>query len=73
MKLNHLSILGSEKMNSPQSLNAPTKAEQLTVGSEMDGTVEGEMKAEEKRQNDEWWAEYADYHPKGEGNTMNRG
>lgn len=39
----------------------------------MDGTVESELKAEEKRQEDEHWARYTDLHPKGEGNTMNRG
>jgi len=39
----------------------------------MDGTVQGELKGEEKRQEDERWAQYTDLHPKGEGNTMNRG
>lgn len=39
----------------------------------MDGTLEGEGKAEEKRQEDERWARYTDTHPRGSGNTMNRG
>ncbi|KAF8511153.1 serine/threonine protein phosphatase PP2A-associated protein [Hysterangium stoloniferum] len=57
----------------PQSQNAPTRTEQLTLDAEMDGTAEAERKAEEKRQEEEQWAQYTDLHPKGEGNTMNRG
>ncbi|KAF8495299.1 TAP42-like protein [Gautieria morchelliformis] len=57
----------------PQSQHAPTRTEQLTLDSEMDGTGESELKAEEKRQEEERWARYTDIHPKGEGNTMNRG
>ncbi|KAF8590031.1 serine/threonine protein phosphatase PP2A-associated protein [Ramaria rubella] len=57
----------------PQSQNTPTHSEQLTLDSEMDGTMESELKAEEKREEDERWAQYIDMHPKGEGNTMNRG
>ncbi|KAG9318611.1 TAP42-like protein [Chiua virens] len=51
----------------------PTSSEQLTIESEMDGRVLGDLKAEEKRHNDEQWAQYKDTHPKGAGNTMNRG
>ena len=58
---------------SPASQNAPTTSEQLEVDSEMDGTVGGELKAEEKRQKDEKWARYTDDHPRGVGNRMNRG
>lgn len=43
------------------------------MDSEMDGTVAGEEKAEEKRQKDEKWAQFKDTHPRGAGNTMNRG
>jgi len=57
----------------PQSLEQPTTSEQLAMDSEMDGTLFGEDKAEQKRQKDEKWARYADTHRKGEGNTMNRG
>jgi len=39
----------------------------------MDGTAEGELKAEEKRKKDESWAMYTDENPRGAGNTMNRG
>jgi immunoglobulin-binding protein 1 len=39
----------------------------------MDGTVFGELTAEEKRQKDEEWAQYKDAHARGSGNTMNRG
>ncbi len=55
------------------SLEQPTSSEQLQIDSEMDGTVRGEEKEEEKRQKDEKWAQYTDAHPKGAGNTMNRG
>ncbi|CAA7271528.1 unnamed protein product [Cyclocybe aegerita] len=51
----------------------PTSSEQLAIDSEMDGTLEGEMKEEEKRQKDEKWARYTDDNPRGAGNTMNRG
>ncbi|KAG8217635.1 TAP42-like protein [Butyriboletus roseoflavus] len=50
-----------------------TSSEQLTIDSEMDGIVLGELKAEEKRRKDEQWAQYRDTHPRGAGNTMNRG
>jgi len=39
----------------------------------MDGTLFAEGREEEKRQKDESWARYTDSHPKGAGNTMNRG
>ncbi|KAJ3483912.1 hypothetical protein NLI96_g5990 [Meripilus lineatus] len=57
----------------PQSEAKLTTSEQLALDSEMDGTLFGEEKAEEKRQKDETWAQYTDTHPKGAGNTMNRG
>ncbi|EKM55277.1 uncharacterized protein PHACADRAFT_120474 [Phanerochaete carnosa HHB-10118-sp] len=50
-----------------------TTSEQLQLDSEKDGTAFGEQRAEEKRQKDEKWAQYSDTHPKGAGNTMNRG
>ena len=43
------------------------------MDAEMDGTADGEAKAEEKRLKDERWAQYTDANPKGAGNTMNRG
>ncbi|PPQ77521.1 hypothetical protein CVT25_011318 [Psilocybe cyanescens] len=52
---------------------APTSSEQLAIDSEMDGTLEGHMKEEMKRQKDENWARFTDENPKGAGNTMNRG
>jgi hypothetical protein len=58
---------------SPASLEQPTSSEQLQIDSEMDGTVAGEEKAEEKRQKDEKWAQFKDANPRGAGNTMNRG
>lgn len=39
----------------------------------MDGTLEGEEKAEQKRAEDEKWAQFTDANPRGAGNTMNRG
>ncbi|KAH9952072.1 serine/threonine protein phosphatase PP2A-associated protein [Amylocystis lapponica] len=57
----------------PQSEAEPTSSEQLALDAEMDGTAFGEQKAEEKRQKDENWARYTDTHPRGAGNTMNRG
>lgn len=57
----------------PQSAEKLTTSEQLALDAEMDGTVFGEQKVEEKRQKDEKWAQYTDTHPKGAGNTMNRG
>ncbi|PAV23868.1 serine threonine phosphatase pp2a-associated [Pyrrhoderma noxium] len=57
----------------PQSAAAPTRKEQLAVDSEMDGTLEGEEKAEKKRAEDEKWAQFTDANPRGAGNTMNRG
>ncbi|CCL99997.1 uncharacterized protein FIBRA_02022 [Fibroporia radiculosa] len=56
-----------------QSEEAPTIKEQLALDAEMNGTVFGEDKAEEKRQQDERWAQYTDTHQRGAGNTMNRG
>ena len=58
---------------SSASQNRRTTSEQLQLDSEMDGTLFGEQRAEEKRQKDEKWAQYTDSHPKGAGNTMNRG
>ncbi|KAJ3715711.1 serine/threonine protein phosphatase PP2A-associated protein [Lentinula raphanica] len=55
------------------SQNAPTTSEQLALDAEMDGTVEGEEKAEAKRIKDENWARFTDENPRGAGNTMNRG
>ncbi|KAK0196789.1 TAP42-like protein [Armillaria mellea] len=55
------------------SENTPTSSEQLAIDAEMDGTVEGEAKAEEKRLKDENWAGFTDENPRGAGNTMNRG
>lgn len=52
---------------------APTSSEKLAIDSEMDGTADGEKRAEEKRLKDESWARYVDEHPRGAGNTMNRG
>ncbi|KAH7889614.1 TAP42-like protein [Phlebopus sp. FC_14] len=57
----------------PRSEAQPTSAERLAEDSEMDGTVFGEMKSEEKRQKDEQWAQFKEANPKGAGNTMNRG
>ncbi|QRV99748.1 Type 2A phosphatase-associated protein 42 [Ceratobasidium sp. AG-Ba] len=55
------------------SAEAPTLSEQLEMHAELDGTVFGEEKSEEKRRKDEEWAVYTDSNPKGLGNTMNRG
>jgi len=55
------------------SYAAPTSSEKLAIDSEMDGTADGEKRAEEKRLKDESWARYVDEHPRGAGNTMNRG
>ena len=66
LSLTHVTI-------SPASEAKPTSKEQLAIDAEQDGTVFGEEKAEEKRQKDESWAQYTDTHPKGAGNTMNRG
>lgn len=57
----------------PRSEKEPTTSEQLALDAEMDGTAFGEVKAEEKRLKDERWAQYTDAHPRGAGNTMNRG
>ncbi|KAI0780558.1 serine/threonine protein phosphatase PP2A-associated protein [Trametes elegans] len=57
----------------PASESQPTSKEQLAIDAEQDGTAFGEEKAEEKRLKDESWAQYTDTHPKGAGNTMNRG
>jgi hypothetical protein len=58
---------------SPQSQNQLTESEMLALAAEMDGTLEGDIKSEEKRKKDEDWAAYTDAHRKGEGNTTNRG
>ncbi|KAF8077713.1 serine/threonine protein phosphatase PP2A-associated protein [Lyophyllum atratum] len=57
----------------PASEAEPTSSEQLELESEMDGTRDGEDKAEAKRLKDENWARFTDENPKGAGNTMNRG
>ena len=57
----------------PASQSAPSSSERLAIDAEMDGTAEGELKAEEKRKKDESWANYTDENPRGAGNTMNRG
>ncbi|KAF8559702.1 TAP42-like protein [Imleria badia] len=57
----------------PQPEAKPPSSEQLAIDSEMDGTVLGELKAEEQRHKDEQWAQYKEAHPRGAGNTMNRG
>ncbi|KAF5373588.1 hypothetical protein D9758_000807 [Tetrapyrgos nigripes] len=57
----------------PASEQEPTSSEQLAIDAEMDGTLEGEEKAEMKRQKDEKWAVFTDENPRGSGNTMNRG
>jgi len=63
-------ILSTEGARSEAKLPS---SEQLTIDSEVDGTALGELKAEEKRHKDEQWAQYKDTHPRGAGNTMNRG
>ena len=57
----------------PKSEEKLTTSEQLQLDSEMDGTAFAEEREEEKRQKDENWARYTDAHPRGAGNTMNRG
>lgn len=57
----------------PQSETRLTTKEQLALDAEQDGAVFGEEKAEEQRQQDEKWAQYTDTHPRGAGNTLNRG
>ncbi|KAI0672844.1 TAP42-like protein [Trametes maxima] len=61
------------KIFRPASENKPTSKEQLAMDAEQDGTLFGEEKAEEQRQQDESWAHYTDHNPRGAGNTMNRG
>lgn len=39
----------------------------------MDGMALGESRAEEQRHKGEQWAQYKEAHPKGVGNSMNRG
>ena len=56
-----------------QSAEAPTRKEQMALDAEMDGTVVAEEKAEELRVEEEEWATWKDAHPRGAGNTMNRG
>jgi immunoglobulin-binding protein 1 len=65
--------LSHEHLSSPASASQLTSSEQLAIDAEQDGTVFGREKEEEKRAKDEKWARYTDTHPKGEGNTMNRG
>ena len=65
--------LAHYKYASPASETEPTSSEQLALDAEMDGTRQGEEKAEEKRLKDENWARYTDENPRGAGNTMNRG
>lgn len=60
-------------ISSPASEAEPTSKEQLALDAEMDGTAEGALKEEEKRQQDEKWAQFTDANPRGAGNTMNRG
>jgi immunoglobulin-binding protein 1 len=55
------------------SFNAPTSKELLQEASELDGTLEGEEKSEQKRKEEEEWALYTEANPKGMGNTLNRG
>ena len=57
----------------PQSETQLTKKELLALAAEIDGTAEGDEKDEEKRQEDERWAQFKDKNPRGWGNTMNRG
>ncbi|KAL5529587.1 hypothetical protein ACEPAG_5572 [Sanghuangporus baumii] len=57
----------------PQSAAGPTRKEQLAIDAEMEGSLFGEEKAEEKRLEDERWAQFTDTHPRGAGNAMNRG
>ncbi|KAJ9128362.1 hypothetical protein QFC24_000655 [Naganishia onofrii] len=57
----------------PESENQLTASEQLALDAEDDGTMDAELKSEQKRQKDEKWARYTDTHRKGEGNTLNRG
>ncbi|TFK30209.1 serine/threonine protein phosphatase PP2A-associated protein [Coprinopsis marcescibilis] len=57
----------------PASETKPTSSEELQMASEMDGSAEGELKEEQKRQKDENWAKFVDTNPRGAGNTMNRG
>ena len=57
----------------PRSAYQLTSSQQLEQDAEMDGSLLGELKVEEKRKKDEEWAVYTDSHPKGMGNTMNRG
>ncbi|KAF5330648.1 hypothetical protein D9619_005948 [Psilocybe cf. subviscida] len=57
----------------PSSEGQPTSSEKLAIDAEMDGTLEGEERAEFKRQKDENWAVYTEENPRGAGNRMNRG
>ena len=63
----------SDGFSREASFNAPTSKEILQEASEMDGTLGGEQKSEQKRKEEEEWALYTETHPKGMGNTMNRG
>ena len=67
------SYLNSTSPFSPESASRLTRSEQLALDSEMDGSLTGEERAEEKRLEDEQWAQFTDANPKGAGNTMNRG
>jgi len=55
------------------SADQPSSSERLALDAEMDGSILGELKSEEKRRKDEEWAMYTDNNPKGTGNTLNRG
>jgi immunoglobulin-binding protein 1 len=65
--------ISSDSVSREASFNAPTSKEILQEASEMDGTLGGEEKSEQKRKEEEEWALYTEAHPKGMGNTMNRG
>jgi immunoglobulin-binding protein 1 len=55
------------------SENKPTSKEILQEASEMDGSLAGEEKSEQKRREEEEWTLFTEANPKGWGNTMNRG
>lgn len=63
----------SQSVYRAASAAEPTSKEQLAIDAEMDGSAQGALKSEEKRQQDEKWAQYTDANPRGAGNTMNRG
>ena len=70
----YISVIYADYLSDrPASEARLTTKEQLALDAEQDGTAFGEEKEEEKRQKDEKWAQYTDTHPKGAGNTLNRG